>query len=354
MLDPVPVGRERVDEIGEDREGPVERRQVGQLRADMHVDAGDGDSRQRRGVAIDGAGPLDRYAELVLGLAGGDLGMGQRVDVRVDAQRDMCGSPLRRGDPRQHRQFGLRLDVEAEDVLVERQRQLGLGLADAGKRDPLARHAGGAGAAQLALRHDVHAGALARQRGQDGLVGIGFDRVADERVEAGEGLREDPVVPDQRRRRVAVERRADPIGKCGEVDVFCVEDAVPQSEMVHSDALEQRIEDEGLAPCGIAAVDRRRRRVDLLLELGGGRPLQRRRGRRLDQAGVGDRRQDTRLLVVGLGRGLGLRGARRQFERPLAAAARQRRRGDEGDKTQAQGNPRRRDMSRRMESCRTK
>ena len=41
MRDRVAVGAQRADEIREQREGVVERREVGDLRADMHVDAGD-------------------------------------------------------------------------------------------------------------------------------------------------------------------------------------------------------------------------------------------------------------------------------------------------------------------------
>ena len=46
MVDRVAVGAQRADEIGEQREGVVERLQVGDLRADVHVDAVDLDARQ--------------------------------------------------------------------------------------------------------------------------------------------------------------------------------------------------------------------------------------------------------------------------------------------------------------------
>ena len=52
----------------------------------------------------------------------------------------------------------------------------------------LRRHACRERAAQLAFRHHVHAGAEPRQGGKHGLVGVGLDGVADQRVEAGEGL----------------------------------------------------------------------------------------------------------------------------------------------------------------------
>ena len=54
----------------------------------MHVDAGDRDAGQGRSARVDVPGAADRDAELVFGLAGGDLGVGFCVDVRVHADRD--------------------------------------------------------------------------------------------------------------------------------------------------------------------------------------------------------------------------------------------------------------------------
>ena len=70
------------DEVGQQREGVVEGLQVRDLAADMHVDAGHRDARQRRGARIDGPGLRDRDAELVLRLAGRDLVVRLGVDVR--------------------------------------------------------------------------------------------------------------------------------------------------------------------------------------------------------------------------------------------------------------------------------
>jgi hypothetical protein len=40
-------------------------------------------------------------------------------------------------------------------------------------------------------------------------------------------------MPLKRRRRIAIERRADRIGNRGKADIFGVQDAVPIGEMVH-------------------------------------------------------------------------------------------------------------------------
>ena len=71
------------------------------------------------------------------------------------------------------------------------------------------RDAGGQRAAQLAFRDHVGAGAELGQRLQHRLVGIGLHGVADQRVEPGERLGKHGEMARQRRRRIAVERRAD-------------------------------------------------------------------------------------------------------------------------------------------------
>ncbi len=178
----------------------------------MHVDAADRKAGERAGAGVDFAGARDRHAELVLRLAGRNLGVGARVDVRIDADGDRSDRAAGRGDRGERFELRLRLDVEAEDLLVEPEDHLGPRLADAGKNDSLARHARGARAPQLALADDVHAGAEPRQRREHRLIGIGLHRVADERVLPGEGGAEHLEMPLDGRARIAIERRADGAG----------------------------------------------------------------------------------------------------------------------------------------------
>src|SRR5476651_1485929 len=51
--------------------------------------------------SIAGTRARDRNAELVLGLAGGDLGVGAGIDVRIGAHRDSRGRSGLDGEPRQ-------------------------------------------------------------------------------------------------------------------------------------------------------------------------------------------------------------------------------------------------------------
>ena len=109
--------------------------EIGDLAADMHVDAGDLDARQLGGARIDLARTRDRDAELVLGLAGGDLGVRAGIDVGIDAHRNPRGLAGLDGEPREQFEFRLGFDVDAEDVGGQRSAQLVLGLADAGEQD---------------------------------------------------------------------------------------------------------------------------------------------------------------------------------------------------------------------------
>jgi hypothetical protein len=63
------------------------RRRVEQLRTDVAVDALDLQVRQRRGAPVDVEGLVEGNAELGGLEAGGDVGMGARVDIGIDAQR---------------------------------------------------------------------------------------------------------------------------------------------------------------------------------------------------------------------------------------------------------------------------
>ena len=196
-------------EFGQQREGVAERIEVGDLAADMHVDAGHLDARQLGGMRIDVAGAADRNAELVLGLAGGNLVMGLGVDVGIDAYRDVRDAAFAGGDLRQQIEFGFGFDIDAENAFVDRQRQFARRLAQTGEHDLVRRNAGGARALQLAFRHHIRAGAELGQRLDDGLVGIRLHGVANQRIDIGESAGEHFVVPLQRRGRIAIERRAD-------------------------------------------------------------------------------------------------------------------------------------------------
>ena len=64
------VGAQLPDKIRQQREGLIEGREIGDLRANVHVDAGHAEAGQGGGFRVDGARAGNGNAELVLGLAG--------------------------------------------------------------------------------------------------------------------------------------------------------------------------------------------------------------------------------------------------------------------------------------------
>ena len=86
--DIMPLAAQQKRQIAHFFIGLAERVQIGQLAADMHVDAHHLDARKGCGQGIDGRGLGDGDAELVFGFAGGDLFMGLGIDIGVDAHRD--------------------------------------------------------------------------------------------------------------------------------------------------------------------------------------------------------------------------------------------------------------------------
>ena len=69
---------------------------------------------------------------------------------------------LRRGDLRQQFELGLGLDVDAENALVDREREFARGLADAGEHDLVGRNAGGAARASVRRSETTSAPAPSR------------------------------------------------------------------------------------------------------------------------------------------------------------------------------------------------
>ena len=213
------------------------------------------------GAGIDLAGARDRHAELVLGFAGGDLGVRAGIDVGIDAHRDARGPARLDREPRQQFELRLGLDVDAEDVGASAARSSASVLPTPENRILFGGNAGRQRALQLAAGHHVGAGAELCQRAQHRLVGIRLHGVADQRLLAGEGFGEHAVVALQRRGRIAIERRADGIRQFGQIDRLGVQHAVAIVEMIHGGVSrnQQRVEDERF----LAAFGRFRPRIGL-------------------------------------------------------------------------------------------
>ncbi|MNS67799.1 hypothetical protein D3C72_1010610 [compost metagenome] len=187
--------------------------ELGELGADMAIHPLDLDVGHGRRLAVDGGRLLDGDAELVLLEAGGDIGVSARIDIRVDPYRDPRLLAHAASDPVQALQLGFRLQVEAEDLFLQREAHLGLALGDAGEDHlgripPRRQHPG-----QLPAGDDVKARAQARQQVEQGQVGVGLDRVADQMGNVARSLIEGVPVALKSGARVDIQRGAVLVGE---------------------------------------------------------------------------------------------------------------------------------------------
>ena len=126
----------------------------------MAVDADDVEMLQRYRLLIGLDGFFDIDAELGLFHAGGNIRMGLRIDIGIDAQTDRRFFADAGGDFVERGQFLVGLDVEHQDAGVERILDFVLLFADAGKNDFLGIAAGFERAEQLAAGDDIETAAL--------------------------------------------------------------------------------------------------------------------------------------------------------------------------------------------------
>ena len=146
--------------------------------------------------------------------------MGAGIYVRVHPHRDGGHLAHAGGDPVETLQLGFGLQIEAEDLFLQREAHLGLALGHAGEdhlgRIPTRRQH----PRQLAAGDDVKAGAQTSQQVQDGDVGVGLDRVADQMGYVPRRLIEGVPVALQGGAGVDVERGAVLLGQLLQICLF--------------------------------------------------------------------------------------------------------------------------------------
>ncbi|GAB2893602.1 hypothetical protein GCM10027202_21720 [Microvirgula curvata] len=106
-------------------------------------------------------------------------------------------------------------------------------LADAGEHDLAGFAAGGQHATDFADRHGVETGTEAGEVADDGQVRVGFQRVADQMVDAGKRIAIGAIGLRQCRFGVYVARRAEGVGDLRERDVFDEEFAILILKSLH-------------------------------------------------------------------------------------------------------------------------
>lgn len=227
----VAVATKLGDECGDAFECSGEGIDLADLRADVDGDAVGLEPFGFGGAAVDGAGCLDVDAELVLGEACGDVGVGFGEDVWVDAESEAGADSEGFGTCGEEVELHLGLDIELEDAGFEGGVDLPRLLADAGEDDFFERRlVRFAHALELAAGDDVEACTLFAEQAQDGERGIGFNGVADGVWARGEGLLEELEAIGDLLRRVDVERRCILGGECREADRIAMKRAVAIGE----------------------------------------------------------------------------------------------------------------------------
>ena len=160
--------------------------------------------------------------------------MATRCDVGIDAKADRRGLPHCGRDGRQHFRLVGQFQVELVEATLERKAHLVLGLADARKDDLVAGNARGTRSLIFAARDDVGAEARSGERRNDRAIGIGLDRISDQRiVERRQRGAKRVDVTAHRRGRIDIDRRADGRRNLGKRHVFAMKLAVLQAEVVH-------------------------------------------------------------------------------------------------------------------------
>ena len=173
-------------------------------------------ARQRRRLRIQPGRIRHADAELVVRPAGGDLGVGAGIHVRVDAQRHVHHAPGAGGHGRYHRQLRRALDVDLRDAGLRGQQQLRRRLAHAGEHDAAGRHPRLHRPAQLPAAHHVRPGPAIRHEAQHGKVVVRLHRVVHVRAHPGQRRPQRGQAGTQRARRYHPARRAEVGGDGGE------------------------------------------------------------------------------------------------------------------------------------------
>ena len=239
--DVMAFGAQPLRQLGDLEIGLLERLQLGQLAADMHIDANDIDPGQAGGFGIDFRGAADRDAELVFFPPRGDFFMRARINIRVHPQRNRRGHPKTDTDLGQGAQFRLGFDVELPDTLCQGQSHFLACLSHPGKHDAAAGHARRPGTAVFPARHHIHARAQIAQRLEDCDIRQRFDRETHQMRQRRQRLGEQAVMPRQGRGGIAVERRANRGRNIGQRHVFGMKPAVAVKEVVHAGSCKRRV-----------------------------------------------------------------------------------------------------------------
>ena len=215
---------EVADEAGNACNGRAKWLGGADLRADMDADAVGDQPFAGSGLVVDAACLADVDAEFVLAEAGGDVGMGFRENIRIDAKREAGFAATAGSAGGQQFQFILAFDVEGKDVGFQCAVDFLNGFAGAGKDDAASsRWGGGEDALEFAARYDVKTRTLGCEQSKDAKGGAGLHGVADQMRTMGERLLEERKAGRDLCRVVDVQR-------CAEVGSETIQGNLPAGE----------------------------------------------------------------------------------------------------------------------------
>src|SRR5919108_1678182 len=101
----------------------------------MHVQADDLERRSLCGAAANLPRFADRDTELVGPEPGRDVGMAPRIDIRIDAERDLCPRLPRARDRIDAVQLAVRFGIDGLDAQINRLFQFSARFADPSEHD---------------------------------------------------------------------------------------------------------------------------------------------------------------------------------------------------------------------------
>ena len=119
---------------------------------------------------------------------GGDIGVGLRVHIGVDADAHRRDFAARQRHCAQHIQLGFALHIEASDTGIQRLAHLGAGFAHARKNHLVRLTTGSQHTAEFATRDDVKAATRLGEDLQHTQRRIGFHRVMHQRIASRKSL----------------------------------------------------------------------------------------------------------------------------------------------------------------------
>ena len=201
MLERDALGGERVDQ----REHPCRRfairGELGDLRADVHVDAAHDDRRHLRRAPVQRVRVVERDAELALLESGRDVRMRQRIDVRIHAKADRRALAHARRRPPPRCSSSLADSTLKHRMPAASAASISASLLPTPEKTTLRGSPPAAiDARELAAGDDVEAAAEPREQVEDRERRIRLHRVADEVRNAGERRVERPVRARQQSR----------------------------------------------------------------------------------------------------------------------------------------------------------